>query len=165
MASWRSDTGFSLVETMVVVAIIGLMAGAVVLSIPSRDTTLEDTLATSQRAFGALSRQSVLTGQVLGVRFNAQGFETYRLTDTGWQLAGDILKPDVQQFRPLLLQALQVEGEIQSFELKDGETFRPHVWFLPTGEQLAFTLTLEDGAKTGILSADDGGDMTVTRGG
>ncbi len=162
MASWRAETGFSLVETMVVVAIIGLMAGAVVLSVPSRDTRLEDTLATSQQAFTALARQSVLTSQVLGVRFSATGFETYRLTDEGWKPEPDILKPAVQEFHSLTLQSLQVDGEAQTFELEDGETFKPHVWFLPTGEQPAFTLALNDGIKRGVLAADDTGTIKVT---
>lgn len=165
VASWRSEAGFSLVETMVVVAIIGLMAGAVVLSVPSRDTALEDALATSQQAFTALGRQSVLTGEVLGVRFSADGFKTYRLTDEGWKPAPGILKPGVEQFRPLTLLSLQVDGEAQTFDLKEGEPFRPHVWFLPTGEQPAFTIALDDGINRGMLTADDTGTMTVTRDG
>jgi general secretion pathway protein H len=162
---WRNEAGFSLVETMVVVAIVGLMATAVVLSIPARDTGLEDALGRTQRAMTALARHSVMTSQVIGIRFGPDGFDTLALTETGWRTANDILKPDVRQLRPLSVVLVTVDGEDQALALKADEALRPHIWFLPTGEQPAFALTLTDGTSRGILKADEMGHMQVAQDG
>ncbi|TNE66122.1 MAG: type II secretion system protein GspH [Alphaproteobacteria bacterium] len=156
----RADTGFSLVEVMVVVAIIGLMAGAVVMAIPSSDTRLERVAETTERAFVALSRESVLTGRVIGVRFDAEGFQTLAATDNGWQVDADVLKPDALRFGPASFAALEVAGV--EMEPKTGEV-TPHIWFLPTGEQPPFKLTLTLGDTEAVLTGSGDGRFKVKR--
>lgn len=140
MKRCRSDKGFSLVEVMVVVAIMGMMASAVVLSLPDAGDKLEETLTRTERAMIALERHSVLTGKVVGVRFNSEGFETLVLGDDGWAPADDILKPEATRFGGLVLDELSVNGA--ALDLLSDQPMAPKVWFLPTGEKTAFSLTL-----------------------
>ncbi|MEX0300751.1 MAG: prepilin-type N-terminal cleavage/methylation domain-containing protein [Kordiimonas sp.] len=143
----RSEAGFSLVEMMMVVAIIGLMTSAIVLYMPSKNDTLKDTLARTESAFIALSRHSVMTGRVYGARFSVQGFSPYVLSDDGWVLEEGLLKAEATNWQPVSLSALSVEGS--DINLNE-ETVGPHVWFLPTSEATSFRLNMiaDTGAAT-----------------
>lgn len=140
MHSLRADRGFSLVEVLMVVAIIGLMAGVVVLSLPNESQNVRQALNRTERAMVALSRDSILTGRVLGLVFNRDGFETVQLTDDGWVLDNSTLKLDARRWQPLALTSVQVEGADISLAASGLE---PQLWFLPTGEHPAFELSFE----------------------
>ncbi len=158
MQTVRSDTGFSLVEMMMVVAIIGLMTSAVVLVMPSKDDGLKDMLHITERAFIVLSRQSVMTGRVYGARFSHDGFEPYVLTDDGWKRDTMLLKPETTMWRPITLASLEVAGgEIDVVE----EESSPHVWFLPTSETVEFKLRLGIEGQVGFLEMDAVGKTKV----
>ena len=133
-----------------VVAIIGLMASAVVLSLPNESRRVEQALSRTERAMVALSRDSILSGRVIGLVFNREGFQTVSLTDDGWVLDNGTLKPDVRQWQPLALTALQVEGADVSFAATGLE---PQLWFLPTGEHPAFQLNFEAAGTRAALTA------------
>lgn len=158
MQTTRADTGFSLIEMMMVVAIIGLMTSAVVFVMPSKNDGLKNILHTTERAFIVLSRQSVMTGRVYGVRFSQGGFEPYVLTDDGWKQDTVLLKPEVTIWRPITLASLEVAGgEIEVLE-EDGA---PHVWFLPTSEAVEFKLRLGIEGQVGFLEVDAVGQTKV----
>lgn len=158
MKQARPDAGFSLVEMMMVVAIIGLMTSAVVLVMPSKDTRLQDRLRTTEQAFVALARQSVMTGKVLGLQFRPAGFTTKVLTPDGWRTTGDILKAEASGWQPLNLTGLEVNGTRIDLSAERSE---PHAWFLPTGEATAFGLTFSSGMKQATLSVDPAGKTEV----
>ena len=158
MVRRQSDAGFSLVEMMVVVAIIGLMAGAVVLVMPSKERGLADSLQRTEQALIALSRQSVMTGRVYGARFSAGGFTTQVLTDDGWHEDATILKPEATRWNPLLLSALTVAGS--DIDLS-AETPVPHIWFLPTSETSEFQLRFDTVSGTGSIAANVAGKIKV----
>ncbi|MBO6506173.1 MAG: prepilin-type N-terminal cleavage/methylation domain-containing protein [Kordiimonadaceae bacterium] len=144
MQELRADRGFSLVEVMMVVAIIGLMASAVVLSLPNESRDVRQSMSRLEHAFIALSRDSVLSGRVIGVVFSRGGFETVALSDDGWTLANGTLKPEARRWQSLILASLQVEGADVSFA---ATALEPQIWFLPTGEHPSYELSFE-GAGT-----------------
>lgn len=150
MQELRADRGFSLVEVMMVVAIIGLMASAVVLSLPNESRNVRQSMSRLEHAFIALSRDSVLSGRVIGVVFSRGGFETVALSDDGWTLDNSTLKPEARRWQPLALSSLQVESADVSFAATGLE---PQVWFLPTGEHLAFELSFEGAGTRATLIA------------
>ena len=154
----QSDSGFSLVEMMMVVAIIGLMTSAVVLMMPTKNEGLTASLRSTERAFIALSRQSVMSGRVIGLRFTADGFQTQLLGDDGWQDDDTILKRDALIWSPYFLTNLEVSG--QSLDLND-EKLGPHVWFLPTNEAVAFTATFSSEGEAGSIKVNHIGQTKV----
>ncbi len=159
MQTVRSDAGFSLVEMMMVVAIIGLMTSAVVLYMPSKGDALKNTLVRTEGAFIALSRHSVMTGRVYGARFSAGGFTPYVLSDDGWVLEEGLLKAEVTNWQPIILNALNVEGS--DVDLSE-ETVGPHVWFLPTSETTSFQLNMAADTGTATLKISGAGKVKVT---
>lgn len=151
MHNTRSESGFSLVEMMVVLVIIGLMTSAVVLSMPDKNTALLQTAERTEKAMTALSRRSIMTGEILGVRFSPVGFDVLKLTDNGWEIENTILKPRSQVWTGVVPITLLVNSTQIDFSSK---TTNPHVWFLPTGEHPAFELLLTADGQRAEVSAD-----------
>lgn len=151
MQSLKANRGFSLVEVMMVVAIIGLMASAVVLSLPSESQNVRQTMSRTERALVALSRDSILSGRVIGLVFKREGFETVQLTDDGWVIDNATLKPEVRRWQPLALTSVQIGGTDVSVAANGLE---PQLWFLPTGEHPAFELSFEGLGVRATVTAD-----------
>lgn len=166
MTRWRADTGFSLVEMMVVVAIVGLLAGTVMLSFPDRDVTLQQTTDQTERALRALARHATTSGQVLGVRFDEAGFTVHALGDDGWHPAADILRAEALGFGGAMLQGLEVDGRpvaLASDRGIDGASDRTgvHVWFLPTGDRPDFELRFADESQSVTMAVTFSGKTVV----
>ena len=154
MKCWRDSRGFSLVEVLVVVAIIGLMAGVVVLSLPSESRDQRQAMERTERAFVAVSRNSIMTGRIIGLVINRDGFATVSLTDDGWVADNSILKAGARSWAPLELVSLSVDGADQKLSQSLGTTVpEPQIWFLPTGEHPAFELALESASGPMKLAA------------
>ncbi len=158
MQRWRSDKGFSLVEVMVVVAIIGLMTSVVVLALPGSDDRLRDTLGRTGRLMVALERQAVMTGQVIGVHFTERGMSVLQLADGGWVPSDAAVDADAATFGDARLQALVVDGATVDFQ--NGEQ-QAHVFILPTGEKPSVSLTLVSGTQTGTVTLPEVGPYEV----
>jgi len=158
MQHWRSDKGFSLVEVMVVVAIIGLMTSAVVLALPGSDDRLRDTLGRTGRLMVALERQAVMTGQVMGVHFTERGMAVLELGDAGWVPTDAVVDADAATFGNARLRALEVDGA--AVDLQDTSR-QAHVFILPTGEKPSFSLTLVSGTQTGTITVPQMGPFEV----
>lgn len=146
----RQDDGFSLVEVMVVVAIIGLMASVVVLSLPSKTSDMRQVVSQTERALLALSRSSVMSNRVIGVVFAPDGISTMHLTEAGWEDDDQTLADGIQKWPSLTALSLTVGGASQPLVQNDPQ---PHIWFLPTGEHPAFELVLAGDAGQVKISA------------
>ncbi len=153
------ERGFSLVEVMIVVAIIGLMASVVVLSLPSKSTELRQSVQRTEQVLVALSRRSVLSGRIVGVAFTETGLSTFSLTDDGWVFDNAMLNDGVFRWEPASLVAVKVEGTDQA--VGDGQA-TPHIWYLPTGEHPAFELSFAGHAGSAQLSAGVSRPIKVT---
>lgn len=154
-----NERGFSLVEIMIVVAIIGLMASVVVLSLPSRSTELRQSVQRTEQVLVALSRRSVLSGRIVGVTFTETGLSALALTDDGWVVDSAMLHGGVFQWEPVSLIGVKVEGTDQSV---GAEQATPHIWYLPTGEHPAFELSFAGQAGSAQLSAGISSPIKVT---
>jgi len=162
MQKIASDSGFSLVEMMVVVVIIGLMTSAVILTIPTQSSELFQTAERTEKAMTVLSRRSVMTGEILGAKFSTVGFDVFKLSDNGWVIEDRILKPESQVWTSAVPAMLDVNNVAVEFS---NEIESPHIWFLPTGEHPSFKLVLMDGGQRAEISSAPSGIIKVSGGG
>ncbi len=77
--------GFSLVELMTVIVIIGVAAGAVVMVLPTGGPTLDEEARRFSSGLQRIARDSVLTGRMIGIRIEPEGYQAYRLRRGTWE--------------------------------------------------------------------------------
>ena len=154
--------GFSLVEMLVVVVIIGLMTGVAVLSVSLEDThPARDSAERLSSLIRLASEEASLQGENLALGFWQRGWRFYVLRgETQWQpVAGDrLLRP-----RPLprgLTFALQLQGV--QVQLPDRDRTQPQVFLMASGEMEPFTLTIRDDARAAqVLRGNALGEVRV----
>ncbi len=152
------DSGFTLLELVVVIFIIGVMATFVSLSIGSRP--LEDKLDTESRRVEELIKlgleEAEMKGIPLGLDFTAAGYRFLAIDEKHhWSdyAGSDILRP--RQLSDPFFALLSVEGRPVPIDKPDAEKaqteeekkkaqdkFKPQVLLLPGGEATAFVLEL-----------------------
>lgn len=141
----RSTGGFTLIEVLVVVVIIGVMATLAVLSVGGR--SIEGRLADEARRLHELmllaGDEAVLQGMELGFVQTPEGYEFLVLRDGKWQPledGGPLRSRAVS--RPFYLQ-LRVEGRpVAPRRDDDREELKPQVLLLSSGDATEFTLDL-----------------------
>lgn len=115
--------GFSLLEVLLVVAIIGIGALVIVLQLPAsqQGETANDARRQFQLKFHYAREQALLRNWVIGVEFQADGYTFYRWQDNQWQLFDN--KPLEQVRLPESMQLDFLLGEMRlldNLENRDG---------------------------------------------
>jgi len=143
--------GFTLIEIMVVVAIIAIMVGTIVLRIDLQNiaTVVRDTAHRTQLLMVLASDQAIYSRQQLGIRFHPNSYEFYILVadekskKSEWQ----ILEDERLKFKEIPVD-IDFEVEISGLpiileELEDelanvteDNPIKPHVMFLSNGEMM-----------------------------
>jgi general secretion pathway protein H len=83
------STGFTLVEMMVVLVIIGLASAAVVLAIPDPRGRVTDEAERLAARAAAVRDDAIVQGRAMSVVIDASGYRVERRTQGRWQVAGD----------------------------------------------------------------------------
>lgn len=78
------DAGFTLVEMLATLAVIGLLASAVMLAAPSIDTRLHADINRLAARLKLASDQSVLTNREIALVAAPEGYHFERLEEGGW---------------------------------------------------------------------------------
>jgi len=140
--------GFTLLEVMVVVVLIGIIASFAVLQIPS-NTAAERAYNEAQRLAAVMRQQwqeAVLLGQQRGVFFNKNTYSILELNlaDKKWlPLSTNTQSLTRHQLPPQLALTLAVEGRPVTFQqTNESRSERPQILILSSGEQTEFELTL-----------------------
>ena len=154
--------GFTLVETLVVLVIIGLVTGVAVLTLPGKEASLrDDALRLAARATLA-AQDSIFSGAPTGLHVTGAGYSFYRMKAGTWQEVADdrVFSPVI--WREGVAAALSREGGAR-ITSKMLIVTTPEVVFDPTGLATRFTLTLAENGERFVVDGSATGRMVVER--
>ena len=136
--------GFTLVELMATLAIIGLAAGAVMLTLPDTTPGVADEAARLGARLTAAREEAVMTNRTVAIEATAAGYAAQVFDGDGWKPLND------GPFRPEAWQA--------GTTLK-GDAVR--VAFDPTGVAEPATIVLTRATAASTISIDGAGEVRI----
>lgn len=155
----KRSKGFTLLELLIVMVIIGVIVGAATLSIPHNKTSQIEKEAQRFQALLKLARdEAVFQSRSVGVLFEESGYQFMRSGEE----QGNWLALSDKQLRPRVLPegfsfSVDVQGQMVSFEdAESEERLVPHVFVLSTGEITPFNVTISNAALHEIQMRFDG---------
>lgn len=149
----KNESGFSLVEILVVLFIIGLMSAAVVLAFPKPKSELEQQAAILASQLNALAQDGLITGSVNAAGFSTDGYALYTFENSEWteRASGEWQ----ESYRLTLTRA--------SAKLDMPKDKAPIIMFQPTGLSTPFELTLADRETKYALKTEGNGRIALEK--
>jgi len=145
-----ASAGFSLLELLVVVAIIGLLAQAVALSWRAlgNDQEIEQETGRLRGVIDLLHEEALMQSRDYGLMFTETGYRfyvfDYQRLEWAEPQADRLLEPHA--LRPRLSMTLELDGRevplVPDFESQDIENPEPQVMLLSSGEVTPFTIEM-----------------------
>ncbi|KAB5495687.1 type II secretion system protein GspH [Serratia sp. RJAL6] len=130
----RRIRGFTLLETMLVLLLLGVTSGLVMLSFPADEKPLAQQGERLSHWLNALAERAEREGVRYGVAFD----------DGGWRSVAEAGRESREQYALPDGVALRLSVEGQTFALA-AEAALPQVWLYPGGETTAFSVELSQG--------------------
>ena len=157
--------GFTLIEILVVVAIVGVLALALTLSVAaSSDRQLEGAAERFSALLGHACEQAELRGREIGVALGAGGYTFQRLDGDAWQSLADHAELRARSWPPGLGIGITREGRPLSLASPDEDTV-PQLVCFSSGELTPFVLELALGDSDARYRVEGHGDgrLSTTR--
>jgi len=141
------ESGFTLVEILSVLVLIGLMSSVVILSLPEPKSELDKQAAILSGQLNALAQDGLISGSVTAAGFSKDGYALYAFENSEWteRAAGEWQ----DSYRMTLTRA--------SAKLELPKKTEPIILFQPTGLSTPFEFTLSDrDTKYALKTVGDG---------
>ncbi len=157
----RHTTGFTLLELLVVLIIIGIIVSFAVVSVSRRGPLdqLEEEAKRLQTLLHVAKDEAVLQAWQIGVRFHEDGYAFLILTEEGWRPPADdqilrtrTLPEDIRAQLSVESEEVSLDVPGEEEESEDGEDPGPQVLLLSSGEATPFELVLRHEAVDGSVT-------------
>ncbi len=163
-----ATAGFTLLELIVVLLIIGVLLAAIGFAPPTRERQLQTEAERLVALLKLAQQETLLTAAETAVGFHAEGYIFYRLQGDQWRpLSEGLLRPRRldPDFRLELRFPEQDDAAVQLPWLDDEEDERqlPRLYLLAGGEVTPFELTMavESISSPLVISADLRGQIAL----
>ncbi len=157
----RADSGFTLIEVMIVIVIIGLMSSLVLLNMPASEKTAREQAEELAARLALAARSAVLSGETVGVTMTSDGYGFLRRRATGWEQYSLIPEKPWMDWVDHSQVRLTLEGEAVKLPSRKADA-TPILYFTTTGDSPAFSITLFSGGTHAIVSTDRTGAIMVS---
>lgn len=161
LRSCRADSGFTLIEVMVVIVIIGLMSSLVLLNMPASEKTAREQAEELAARLTLAARSAVLSGETVGVTLTSEGYGFLRRRASGWKPYSLIADKPWHDWADRSQVRLTLEGEAVKLPRRRPDA-APLLYFTTTGDSPAFSVTLYSGGENATISKDGTGSIMVS---
>jgi len=152
----RRQSGFTLVEVLAVLFIIGMMAGAVVMNMPKAQDPLHKQGELLATRIGLAAQGGLVTQQSVGIMITQDGYQIVRFNNDLWEIVENFsFGLDSKPFVELTQNATKINLEAAE---KSGV---PVIRFDTTGLGTPFELKLRSGASAFLISGSVDGKIVV----
>ena len=149
-ASFRQSAGFTLIELMVVIVLIGIIFTFAVLSIGGDDVAelMEEETRRLATLLDMASDEAIIRGEELAIHFTDDSYVFLVLGNAGWEAPQDDVLLKSHSLPAGIELYLEVEGELPLLGARDAEeededdALVPQVYILSSGEMTPFTVSL-----------------------
>lgn len=160
-----NSSGFTLVETLVVIVIIGLLTSVVVLTMSQGDGLRADARALAAR-MKLLSQESVLDGVPTGVLFTPEGYAFYSLKAGTWtELSGERVFARQAWRKGVTAEITRAANDADkggaSKTQGRSKKITPTLVFDPTGVATPFKISLRSDGELFTVASDEKGGVSV----
>jgi general secretion pathway protein H len=132
------QAGFTLVEVLMSMLIIGLMTGVVVLNLPDGEDPWESQARKLASKFQIASQSAMISNQTIGIHLNKNGYEIVRFVGGEWvRIESTEFNTDI----PITIELLQNGAKIDLKEADKSDV--PVIRYDATGLATPFELTID----------------------
>ncbi|RAN33115.1 prepilin-type N-terminal cleavage/methylation domain-containing protein [Hyphomonas pacifica] len=150
LCSSSSNSGMSLVEVLVALAILALASTAIVMTMPRRETRLDREVHRLEGIIERLSDEAIASGEVRGLRIEEDGYLVEVWRGGRWQA----LQEAYELPNP-------VELKLQHPAAQKPAKVWPDIIADETGFVTSMQLVIQDGTKKRVLVTDASGAVRV----
>ena len=144
--SLKLRTGFTIIELLVVLVIIGIMMSFAVLSVTTGDppNSPKFIIKRLKTLMDLTSEEAILQSKEIGIEFSTSRYRFYLWKADKWQTMTEdkIFRP--REIPEILDIELHLDGQNIILEEKEGKEPQPQIAFLSTGELIPFELYFTD---------------------